>query len=152
VVACLAAISAGAVVVPLDAQLGGEALGRVLVDSGARQVLTTADQEGRLANVDTEAGLRAILLDVGEDDGRSWRCLLMDEDVDLPPVEPDDVASLFAAPLVDKGAHCGSLAFAQRRHTVVHGLDDLLLRPGAPVIVVGGQRFAEGHRDLLQPS
>src|SRR5215204_2769867 len=67
VVACLAVISAGAVVVPLDVQLGDEALGRVLVDSGARHVFTTADQAGRLENVDTEAGLRSILLDVGED-------------------------------------------------------------------------------------
>src|SRR5215218_1267577 len=95
VVACLAVISAGAVVVPLDVQLGDEALGRVLVDSGVRQIVTTADQAGRLENVDTAAGLRSILLDVGEDDGRSWRCLLTDEDVDLPPVEPDDVAALF---------------------------------------------------------
>ncbi len=95
VAACLAVISAGAVVVPLDAQLGDEALGRVLVDSGARHVFTTADQAGRLENVGVDVGLREILLDVGEDDERSWRCLLRDEDVVLPPVEPDDVAALF---------------------------------------------------------
>ena len=95
VAACLAVISAGAVIVPLDAQLGDEALGHVLVDSGARHVFTTADQVGRLANVDVDPGLREILLDVGEDDWRSWRCLLTDESVDLPPVEPDDVAALF---------------------------------------------------------
>ena len=95
VVACLAVISAGAVVVPLDAQLGDEALGRVLEDSGARHVFITADQAGRLENVDTGAELTTILLDVGEDDGRSWRCLPADEDVDLPPVEPGDVAALF---------------------------------------------------------
>src|SRR5215211_7699518 len=44
VVACLAVISAGAVVVPLDAQLGDESLSHVLVDSGARYIFTTADQ------------------------------------------------------------------------------------------------------------
>src|SRR5215210_2653605 len=93
VVACLAVISAGGVVVPLDAQLGDQALGHALADSGARHVFTTTDQVGRLEN--TDAGLRAILLDVAEDDGRSWRCLLTDEDVDLPPVEPGDVAALF---------------------------------------------------------
>src|SRR5215208_3936038 len=38
VVACLAVISAGAVVVPLDAQLGDESLSHVLVDSGARYI------------------------------------------------------------------------------------------------------------------
>ena len=95
VAACLAVISAGAVVVPLDAQLGDESLGRILVDSGARHVFTTADQAGRLGDVDKDVGLRTILLDVGEDDGRSWRRLLTDEDLDLPPVEPDDVAALF---------------------------------------------------------
>src|SRR5918994_1246186 len=35
------------------------------------------------------------LLGAGEDDGRSWRCLLTDEDVDLPPIEPGDGAALF---------------------------------------------------------
>src|SRR5215211_5353914 len=95
VVACLAVISAGGVVVPLDVQLGDEALGRVLGDSGARHVFTTADQAGRLENVGKDAGLRYILLDAGEDDGRSWRCLLTDESVDLLPVEPGDVAALF---------------------------------------------------------
>ena len=44
VAACLAEISAGAVVVPLDAQLDDEALRHVLDDSGARHVFTTADQ------------------------------------------------------------------------------------------------------------
>ena len=95
VAACLAVISAGAVVVPLDAQLGDEALGHVLEDSGARHVFTTADQVGRLQNVDTGVALRTILLDVGEDDRRSWRCLLTDEDVDLAPARPGDVAALF---------------------------------------------------------
>src|SRR5918911_1032954 len=95
VAACLAVISAGGVVVPLDAQLGDEALGRVLEDSGARHVFTTADQAGRLERVDKDAGLRTILFDAGEDDPRSWRWLLTDEDVDLPPVGPGDVAALF---------------------------------------------------------
>src|ERR687898_3179053 len=88
VLACLAVISAGAVVVPLDAQLGDEALRHVLEDSGARHVFTTADQAGRLESVDAGTGLRTILLDVGEEDLRSWLCLLKDEDVDLPPAGP----------------------------------------------------------------
>jgi long-chain acyl-CoA synthetase len=95
VAACLAVISAGGVVVPLDAQLGDEALRHVLEDSGARHVFTTADQAGRLESVDAGTGLRTILLDVGEEDLRSWLCLLKDEDVDLPPAGPGDVAALF---------------------------------------------------------
>src|SRR5215203_1364689 len=94
VAACLAVISAGGVVVPLDAQLGDEVLRHVLEDSGARHVFTTADQAGRLESVDAGAGLRTILLDVGEEDLRSWLCLLKDEDVDLPPAGPGDVAAL----------------------------------------------------------
>src|SRR5215218_11207766 len=92
VAACLAVISAGGVVVPLDAQLGDEALRHVLEDSGARHVFTTADQAGRLESLSTGAELTTILLDVEEDDKRGWRCLLTDEDVDLPRVEPGDVA------------------------------------------------------------
>ena len=95
VAACPAVISAGGVVVPLDAQLGDEALRHVLEDSGARHVFTTADQAGRLESVDAGTGLRTILLDVGEEDLRSWLCLLKDEDVDLPPAGPGDVAALF---------------------------------------------------------
>jgi long-chain acyl-CoA synthetase len=95
VAACLATVLAGAVVVPLDAGLGDEALCGVLADSGARHIFTTTDRAGRFENGDQDAGLRTILLDVGEDDGRSWRCLLTDEDVDLPPAEPGDVAALF---------------------------------------------------------
>src|SRR5215216_6911393 len=67
VAACPAVISAGGVVVPLDAQLGDEALRHVLEDSGARHVFTTADQAGRLESVDAGTGLRTILLDVGEE-------------------------------------------------------------------------------------
>ena len=48
VAACLAVISAGAVVVPLDAQLGDEALRHVLEDCGAGHIFTTANQAGRL--------------------------------------------------------------------------------------------------------
>jgi long-subunit acyl-CoA synthetase (AMP-forming)/1-acyl-sn-glycerol-3-phosphate acyltransferase len=95
VAACLGVISAGAVVVPLDAQLGDEALGHVLEDSGASHVFTTAEEAGRLENVDTGAALRTILLDVGEEDRRSWRYLLTDEDVGSPPAGPGDVAALF---------------------------------------------------------
>src|SRR5918997_2689389 len=47
VVACLAVISAGGVVVPLDAQLGDEVLGHALADSGVRHIFTTADPAGR---------------------------------------------------------------------------------------------------------
>src|SRR5918993_2209923 len=95
VAACLAVISAGAVVVPLDAQLGDDSLRHALEDSDARLAFTTADQAERLDNVRPGAAFRTILLDVGEDDRRSWRCLLTEERVNVPPAGPDDVAVLF---------------------------------------------------------
>jgi long-chain acyl-CoA synthetase len=95
VAACLAVIGAGAVVVPLDAQLGDEALGRVLEDSGAKLVFTTADQTDRLERLDTEATPRLVLLDAAGDDERSWRRLLAEQAVEPPQVEPDDPAALF---------------------------------------------------------
>ena len=95
VAACLAVISAGAVVVPVDVQIGDDALGHVLVDSGAGHVLATADQAGRLENLRDVASSKLILLDVGEEDGRSWRCLPADGDEDLPGLQAGDGAALF---------------------------------------------------------
>jgi long-chain acyl-CoA synthetase len=94
IAACLAVISAGAVVVPLDVQLGDETLGGILEDSGVRRVFTTADQAERLAKLE-DPGLRAILLDVGEGDGRSWRCLPVGAEEQLPTLESGDGAALF---------------------------------------------------------
>ena len=95
IAACLAVISAGAVVVPVDAQIGDDALGHVLVDSGAGHVFATADQAERLENLRDVASSKLILLDVGEEDGRSWRCLPADGDVDLPGLRAGDGAALF---------------------------------------------------------
>src|SRR3954451_5175691 len=95
IAACLATISAGAVVVPLDVQIGDEALGSVLTDSDAGHVFTTSDQAGRLEKLGESVGSRPILLDVGEGDGRSWRCLPSGGDEELPGLEPGDGAALF---------------------------------------------------------
>ena len=75
IAACLAAISAGAVVVPLDAQIGDEALGGVLTDNDAGHVFTTSDQAGRLEKLGESVGLRLILLDVGKTDAAGGACL-----------------------------------------------------------------------------
>ena len=95
IVACLAVIEAGAVIVPLDVQFGDEELGTALEDSDARFIFTTADRADRLERLDLEAVPEPILLDVGEDDERSWRCLLADRGGELPQVEPNDPAALF---------------------------------------------------------
>jgi long-chain acyl-CoA synthetase len=95
IAACLAVVLAGGVVVPLDVQIGDGALGRILADSGARHVFTTVEQAGRLEGTDEDGSMRLALLDVGEEDRRSWRCLPDGGDEDPPQVEPGDGAALF---------------------------------------------------------
>ena len=58
---CLAVISARAVVVPLDAQLGDEALGHVLEDSGARHVFGLVPDMGGPRTYGTSDLLREYL-------------------------------------------------------------------------------------------
>jgi len=96
IVACLAIVGSGAVATPLDVQLGDEALGRILRHSGSRVIFTTIDQTEKLQRLDIEVTPKPILLDVGEDDNRSWRHLLA-EDRGTEPVqpEPDEPAALF---------------------------------------------------------
>jgi long-chain acyl-CoA synthetase len=96
-VACLATIGAGAVATPVDVQLGDEVLGRILDHSGAEFVFTTAEQAGRFERIDVKLRPRPILLDVGEEDPRSWRHLLATEDPrpELARPEPDETAALF---------------------------------------------------------
>src|SRR4051794_30471508 len=48
ILACLAVIGAGAVVVPLDAQVGDNMLAHALEDSGAGFIFTTAEGADRL--------------------------------------------------------------------------------------------------------
>src|SRR5215203_3268930 len=96
-VACLAIVGAGAVATPVDVQLGDEVLSRILDHSGAEFVFTTAEQVGRLERLDVMLRPRPILLDVGEEDSRSWRYLLAKEDrhSELARPEPDELAALF---------------------------------------------------------
>src|ERR671912_2212078 len=96
-VACLAVVEAGAVATPVDAQIGEEALGRILDHSGARFVFTTTDQTEKLERFDIGVLPRLILFDAGEEDPRSWRHLLAGADRDADPWRPDpnEPAALF---------------------------------------------------------
>ena len=95
IIACLAVLKAGAVVVPVDVQFGSQVLGHILHDSGARVIFTTAAASKRLEGLDTAVPMRPIVLDVEVDDERSWRRLLTDRAGELPQVEPEAVAALF---------------------------------------------------------
>jgi long-chain acyl-CoA synthetase len=97
IVACLAVVGTGAVATPVDVQLGDEALGRVLGYSAAKVIFTTADQTERLERLDIEVPPKPILLDVGEEDHRSWRHLLTEEGSEAELARPgaDEPAALF---------------------------------------------------------
>jgi long-chain acyl-CoA synthetase len=96
IAAALAAVRAGAVVTPLDAQFTDEALAHALADSGASVVFTAGDRVDRL---DRLGGLRPdarlICLDAPEGDPRSWRRWLGAESGTLPDRQPGDGAALF---------------------------------------------------------
>jgi long-chain acyl-CoA synthetase len=97
VLACLAVINAGATVVPLDTQIGTDALAHVLRDSGARFIFTTSDYLSDLEGVQRDTPVQTFLLDAEQGNERGWRTLLADadEDVPLPTVEPASIAALF---------------------------------------------------------
>jgi long-chain acyl-CoA synthetase len=91
IASALAVIRAGAVVVPLDAQLTDDALAHTLIDSAARLVFTTADRAGRVGRLAPAA--RIVLLDAAE--GRaSWRELRGPAEL-LPERRNVDPAALF---------------------------------------------------------
>lgn len=94
VAVCLGVLGAGAVAVPLDAQLSDDRLRHALDDSGAGLVFTTTDQAGRVEGLGLRAEPGIRLLDAGEEDERSWRHLLSG-DGELPEVGPGDPAVLF---------------------------------------------------------
>jgi long-chain acyl-CoA synthetase len=93
IAATLAAIRAGAVVTPLDAQFTDEALASVLADSSPRVIFTTGDRMERLARLWPGAWL--VRLDAGEADPTGWRRWLRAEPHALPARQPDDPAVLF---------------------------------------------------------
>jgi long-chain acyl-CoA synthetase len=90
IASALAAIRAGGVVVPLDAQLTDNVLAQTLIDSAARLVFTTADRAGRVGRLAPAA--RIVRLDA---EGRaSWRELRGPAKL-LPERRGADPAALF---------------------------------------------------------
>lgn len=98
IVACLAIIASGAVVVPLDIRLGSDALAHELRDSGCARIFTVRERLGALRQALGEPiKPRLVFLDaaVDSDEGPSWHSLLGDRAADLPAPNPSDVAALF---------------------------------------------------------
>lgn len=124
IVVCLAVIGAGAVAVPLDAQIDDEMLAHALSDSGAGFVFATAEGAKRIERLEFEAAPGLILLDTGEDDKRSWRRFLPDGDEELPAASsgPDDQAALFYT----SGTTGSAKGVPLSHHNLTFQLDTLL--------------------------
>jgi long-chain acyl-CoA synthetase len=95
IVAALAVMAAGGVVVPLDAQLTEKSLAHCLADSEARLVFTTADGAARIAELGLKPAPQLVLLDAAQADERNWRRLLSEKTSALPQLQPGDPATLF---------------------------------------------------------
>jgi long-chain acyl-CoA synthetase len=95
IVAALAVLMAGGVVVPIDDLVDAEQLDAALVSSAARLIFTTAHHLEACG--ETLRSLRVILVDADQCDGwpaTGWLALLGERTADLPAPAPDEPALL----------------------------------------------------------
>lgn len=95
IVACLAIVQAGGVVVAIDAQLRGETLEHVIRDSDPRLIFCSRDVLGVLEKAGLIQGRKYRLLDAAAEDSHSWQQLLRESNAAFPAVPPEDPAVLF---------------------------------------------------------
>ena len=95
VIAALAVINAGAVLVPVDVQLVDDVIGHILNDSEARLVFTTGEQVPRLERLAPDDRRRFILLDAASKDENSWQALLPDKPKPGARLDANETAVLF---------------------------------------------------------
>ncbi|ADE16133.1 AMP-dependent synthetase and ligase [Nitrosococcus halophilus Nc 4] len=95
ILACLAVIKTGAMIVPLDAQFGSRVLEFVLQDCGAGVLFTTAERFERVAQLKLDREIRPILLDAEPKDPRSWQAISTKSGGEFPSVSPSETAALF---------------------------------------------------------
>jgi len=95
VIAALAVVNAGAVLVPVDVQLVDDVIGHILEDSEARVVFTIEEQVPRLERLAPGAKRRFILLDADLEDGRGWRALLPERAEPPERLDANETAVLF---------------------------------------------------------
>src|SRR5438874_1953742 len=92
----LGIIRAGAVVVPLDVQLGDKTLVHILRDSDARAVITTQKRVERIEKLaSSEKKPKLILFDADSDDERSWERFLDNKTTELSTAGSSDEAIIF---------------------------------------------------------
>lgn len=92
IISALAALHAGAVVVPVDIQMPVDELAHVLTDCTPRFMLTTTAVRERIR--EPPAGCRVYRLDAGDDEADDWTQLLAAEPCSAAGA-PDDPAALF---------------------------------------------------------
>ncbi len=98
IVASLAVVAAGGLLVPLDLRLPPKLLAHEIADSGCTRVFTSREALSNLEQATPEGRtLEIYRLDNADADatGRSWRSLLSDETGALPVLTPDAPAVLF---------------------------------------------------------
>ncbi len=97
VVVALAVVRAGAVVVPVDAQMGDEGLAHILEDAKLRHIFVDKRGEARLEKLDLDVEKRPALhrLDGDEDDEGSWLALRADEPLGPEERDAEEVAVQF---------------------------------------------------------
>ena len=98
IIACLAVVASGGLLVPLDLHLPPNLLAHEITDSGCTRVFTSREALSSLRDAMPEGlALETYLLDTGDASGRdrSWTTLLSDEAGALPELSPDEPAVLF---------------------------------------------------------
>ncbi|MDH4097222.1 MAG: long-chain fatty acid--CoA ligase, partial [Nitrospira sp.] len=86
IVACFALIEAGVVPVPVDTQVGEEELRHIRQDCEARWIFTTRSMADRFATLMADHDGRLMLLDVGQEDKRSFQRYLAEPAKTFPSV------------------------------------------------------------------
>lgn len=94
IIACLAIIRVGAIVVPIDIQCDEEALNAILNNIHPKVIFTVQENLSRLKKHDHVLPNQVFLLDAPEGE-LSWKNLLSNETISTPPLEPADIAVMF---------------------------------------------------------
>jgi long-chain acyl-CoA synthetase len=134
VIAYFGAIRAGATVVPIDQQSMPTTAAEILAHATPALLLTTAAHRGELRALGREP--KTLLIDPGADAGQKSEWPAPSADLQLPTIEPDDVAALLytsgttgkpkAVPLTHRNLASNAAALSLQR---LIGADDRVLLP-----------------------
>jgi long-chain acyl-CoA synthetase len=95
IASCLGVLAAGAIAVPIDVQLSGDALRHILHDSGARHIFTTDRLLKRVKQAVGRRRCELILLGDSAEGAKSWEDFQDDSTELKVAVAPEDRAVLF---------------------------------------------------------